>query len=291
MRTGLLLLVIAAPLVAQQQGQVLIERVVTGFRFLNGPTWTPDDTLIFSDTPTDRQLRYTPGKPAPAEVASFAGGISATTFDSKGNMYVAEPRARRITRTDRRGKMEVVAERFEGKKLNAPNDLVVRRDGNVYFTDPAFGEQQDSAELGFYGVFRVTPKGELIAIARWRTRPNGIALTENGRSLYVADSDAQTVHAFDLDKDGGASNDRVVISKIPGAPGGIRTDDSGNIYVAARQVFIYSPQGDLLRTIELQEQPSNLTFGGAMLNHLYVTARTSVYRVELGVKGVVSYLP
>jgi gluconolactonase len=206
-------------------------------------------------------------------------------------MYVAEPRARRIVRTDRKGKMDVVAERFEGKKLNAPNDVVVRRDGNIYFTDPAFGEQQDSVEQSFYGVFRVTPKGELSAIARWKTRPNGIALSENGRLLYVSDSDAQTVHAFDLDKDGLASNDRVAISKIEGAPGGIRTDVAGNIYVAARKVFIYSPKGELLRTIELSEQPSNLTFGDVNFQTLYVTARTSVYRVELGVKGTVSYLP
>ena len=291
MRNPFLLFAIAAALFAQQSGGILVERVVTGFHFLNGPAWSPDDTLLFSDTPTDRQLRYTPGKSAPTEVASMAGGISATTFDTKGNMYVAEPRARRIVRTDRKGKMETVAERFEGKRLNAPNDLVVRRDGNLYFTDPAFGVQQDSVELGFYGVFRVTPKGELSALARWRTRPNGIALSENGRTLYVADSDAQTVHAFDLDKDGAASNDRVVISKIAGAPGGVRTDEDGNIYVAARDVLVYSPTGELLRTIHLAEQPSNLTFGDVNFQTLYVTARTSVYRVELGVKGVVSYLP
>ena len=291
MWTRLLLFAVATIVFAQQPGDVLIERMATGFHFLNGPTWSPDDTLLFSDTPTDRQLRLTPGKSAPTEIASHAGGISATTFDSKGNMYVAEPRARRITRTDRKGNMEVVAERFEGKKLNAPNDIVVRRDGNIYFTDPAFGEQQDSKELGFYGVFRVTPKGELSAVARWSTRPNGIALSENGRTLFVADSDTQTVHAFDLDKDGVASNDRVVVSKIEGAPGGVRADAAGNIYVAAREVFAYSPTGELLRTIHLGEQPSNLTFGDASLQSLYVTARTSVYRVELGVKGVVSYLP
>ncbi len=291
MRTRLLLFALAAALFAQEPGNILVEKVASGFHFLNGPTWSPDDTLIFSDTPTDRQLRLTPGKSAPSEIASFSGGISATTFDTKGNIYVAQPRARRITRTDRKGKMDVIAERFEGKKLNAPNDLVVRRDGNLYFTDPAFGEQQDSAELGFYGVFRVNPKNELSAIARWKTRPNGIALSENGRLLYVSDSDAQTIHAFDLDKDGAASNDHIVISKIEGAPGGVRTDETDNIYVAARHVFVYSPKGELLRTLYPAEQPSNITFGGVDLQSLYVTARTSVYRFELGVKGVVSYLP
>jgi gluconolactonase len=290
MRAAILLVLGFLFALAQPVGEVLIERVATGFRFLNGPTWSPDDTLVFSDTPTDRQLRLTPGKNV-TEVSSRAGGISATTFDKDGRMYIAEPRSRRIIRMDKKGKSDVLAERFEGKRLNAPNDLVVRRDGNVYFTDPAFGTQQDAAELGFYGVFRISPKGELSAVARWKTRPNGIALTENGRTLFVSDSDAQTVHAFDLSGDGVASNDRVVISKIAGAPGGLRTDAAGNIYVAAREVFVYSPKGDLIRTISIGETPSNLTFGDVDLQSLYVTARTSIYRVRLGVKGSVSYLP
>ncbi|MEI9813708.1 MAG: SMP-30/gluconolactonase/LRE family protein [Acidobacteriota bacterium] len=282
--------VLAVAAFAQQAGEVLVERITTGHHFLNGPTWTPDDTLLFGDVPTDRQLRFTPGKGV-AEVGIRAGGVSAVTFDASGRTYFAEPHARRVIRVDKKGKMDVLAERFEGKKLNAPNDLVVRRDGNVYFTDPAFGSQQDMAELGFYGVFRVTPKGELSAIARWKTRPNGITLTENGRTLYASDADSQTVHAFDLDREGAASNDRIVISKVPGAPGGLRTDAQGNIYVAARHVFIYSPKGELVRTIELGETPSNLTFGDVDFQSLYVTARTSLYRVRLGVKGTVSYLP
>lgn len=267
-----------------------MERVATGFHFLNGPAWSPEDVLLLSDTPTDRQLKFTPGKSV-TEVGSRAGGISATTFDTSGRMYIAEPRSRRVVRIDKKGKTDVIAERFEGKRLNAPNDIVVRRDGNVYFTDPAFGLQQDAAELGFYGVFRVSNKGELSAVARWKTRPNGIALSENGKTLYVSDSDAQTVHAFDLDKDGVASNDRVVVSKITGAPGGIRTDALGDIYVAGRDVYVYSPKGELIRTVSVGERPSNLTFGDVDFQSLYVTARTSLYRVRLGVKGSVSYLP
>ena len=290
MRALWILFALAAVAVAQQQGEVVVERIATGFHFLNGPTWSPEDILIFSDTPTDRQLRFAPGKGI-AEIGSRAGGISATTFDTKGNMYVAEHRARRVTRTDKKGKMEVLAERFEGKRLNAPNDLVVRRDGNVYFTDPAFGEQQETAEQGFNGVYRMSPKGELTAVARWKNRPNGITLSEDGRTLFVSDSDAQTVHAFALDKDGIASNDRVVVSKIEGAPGGLRTDVMGNIYVAARDVFIYSPKGDLLRTVQLGESPSNLAFGDVDLLALYVTAGKSLYRLHAGTKGTVSYLP
>jgi gluconolactonase len=278
-------------LVAQPRtNEVIIERVATGYQFLNGPIWSPDDVLLFGDTPTDRLLRYTPGKGS-SEVEVRAGGIAATTFDAKGNMYVAEPRARRVVKLDKKGKMDVVAERFEGKRLNAPNDLVVRRDGIVYFTDPAFGDQQDAAELSFYGIFRVTTKGELSPIARWKTRPNGITLSQDGRTLFVVDSDSQSVHAFDLDKDGGGSNDRIVISKIPGGPGGVRVDADGNIFVAAHDLLVYSPKGELLRTIQLAEKPSNLAFGDPELQTIYVTAEKSIYRVKLGVKGAVSYLP
>jgi len=169
--------------------------------------------------------------------------------------------------------------------------VVVRRDGNVYFTDPAFGNQDDTRELDFYGVFRVTARGQIEAVARWKTRPNGLALSPNGRTLYVSDSDTQSIHAFDLDRPGAASNDRVVVSKIPGVPAGLRTDEMGNIYVAAKNVLVYSPQGELVRTLQVAETPSNLAFGDPDFSTLYVTARSSVYRIKLGVKGSVPYSP
>src|SRR4029077_8549160 len=205
----------------------------------------------------------------------------------KGSLYTCEFRERRITRTDKKGKVDVIAARFEGKRLNAPNDVVVRRDGNIYFTDPAFGNQEDTRELDFNGVFRVTARGQIEAVAKWKTRPNGLALSPNGRMLYVSDSDAQSIHAFDMDRPGVASNDRVVVSKIPGVPAGLRTDEMGNIYVAAKNVLVYSPQGELLHTINMGETPSILAFGDPDFSTLYVTARTSVYRVRVGVKGSV----
>jgi len=190
-----------------------------------------------------------------------------------------------VTRVDKKGKGDVVAERFEGKRFNAPNDIVVRRDGHVWFTDPAFGNQQDRRELDFYGVFHVTPKGEIEAVARLKTRPNGIALGPAGKVLYVADSDARAVRAWDVDKNGAASNARVLVEKIAGVPDGLRTDEKGNLYVAAKNVFIYSPQGEYIRAVELGEAPTNLCFGDADLETLFITAHTSVYRVRIGVKG------
>ena len=267
-----------------------VEVVANGMRFADGPVWSLEDFLLFSDTVTDKQHRFTPGKGV-SDSGSHPGGTAGNAYDYKGNLYTCDFRERRVIRTAKNGKVEVIAARFEGKRLNAPNDVVVRRDGNVYFTDPAFGNQEDARELDFYGVFRVTTRGQIEAIAKWKTRPNGLALSPNGRTLYVSDSDGRSIHAFDLDRAGAGSNDRVVVSKIPGAPAGLRTDEMGNIYVAAKNVFIYSPQGELVRTISMGETPSNLAFGDPDFSTLYVTARTSVYRIKLGVKGAVPYSP
>jgi len=275
---------------AQDAADVRVEKISSGNKFTEGPVWSLDGFLLFSDTATDRLRKFVPGKGV-TEFASKAGGALGNTYDEQGRLYSCEFRERRITRTAKNGKTEVIAARFEGKRLNAPNDIVVRRDGHVYFTDPAFGNQQDSRELDFYGVFHISPKGEIEAIARSKTRRDGIALAPGGRLLYVSDADTHEIRAWDLDKNGAASNEHVVIAKIAQVPGGLRTDEKGNLYVATKGVSIYSPKGEFVRDIELGETASNVAFGDPDLSSLYVTARTSVYRIRLGAKGWLSYAP
>ena len=277
-------MVAAAALGAQDFSDIRVEKVVDGLKFGEGPAWSPEGFLLFSDTVTNQLHKFVPGK-GDSVVTEVAGGPIGNAFDAQGRRYTCEFRERRVTRTAKNGKIEILASRFEGKRFNAPNDLALRRDGQLYFTDPAFGDQQDRRELDFYGIFHVTPKGAIEAVARWKTRPNGIALSPNGRILYVADSDARSIHAFDLDHNGEASNERTAIDKIDGVPDGLRTDEKGNLYVAAKAVFVYSQEARLLGTIPLTETPSNLAFGDPDLETLFITARNMVYRVRIGVKG------
>jgi len=286
MRLPLLLLAVGlAP--AQDFAELKVERVASGFTFTEGPVWAREGFLLFSDVPNNKIWKLAAeGKEVFRDASNGANG---NTFDAQGRLYSCESRTRRVTRTDKKGNLEVLAERWEGKRLNAPNDIVVRRDGHIYFTDPAFGSQADGRELDFYGVYHIPPKGAMALVARPQGRPNGIALSSNGRILYVANSDERNLRAYDLDRNGAPTNERVLISAIDGPPDGIRVDEKGNLYVTAKGVAIYSPQGTLLHTIELPETPANCTFGDPDFGTLYVTARTSVYRIRLDVKGAMQY--
>jgi gluconolactonase len=273
-------------LLSQDFSQVTVDKVAAGFRFTEGPVWSKDGFLLFSDVPSSRILRFTPGG-KPEIFRENSPGASGNALDSQGRLYTCETRARRLIRADKNGKSEVLAERWEGKLLNGPDDVVVSRSGHVYFTDPAFGYQSDQRELDFYGVYQLPPKGAMRLIAKPAGRPNGIALSENGRVLYVSNSDEHNVRAYDVDRNGDVSNERVFVSGIKGAPGGVRTDEKGNLYVAAQGLAIYNPQGRLERTFELSEIPSNCAFGDPDFQTLYITARSSIFRVRLDVRGAV----
>jgi gluconolactonase len=273
---------------AQDYSDLKIDRVAAGYIFAEGPAWSRDGYVIFSDIPGNKLVQLKPGEKA-AVFRENSNGAIGNTFDAQGRLYTCESHSRRVTRTDRKGKIEVLAERWQGKRLNAPNDIVVRKDGQVYFTDPAFGNQQDTRELDFYGVFHISHRGELEVVAKSKGRPNGVALSGNGRTLYVTNSDERNVRAYDLDRNGAASNERVLISNIAGIPDGIKVDEAGNLYIAAAQIEVYSAEGQHLGSFFSSETPSNCAFGDADLQSLYITSRTSVFRVRMNVKGSVQY--
>lgn len=287
MRTAIFIALVSVA-AAQNFDDLKIDRIAGGYVYADGPVWSQDGHLVFSDVPAANVLKWMPGLP-PVVLRDNANGPAGNTFDQQGRLYTCETHARRVVRTDKKGRVEVLADKYQGKRLNAPNDIVVRRDGEIYFTDPAFGKQQDSRELDFYGVYRLSRKGELEVVAKPRGRPNGIAISPNGKVLYVGNSDERNIRVYDLDKTGAASNERVLVPNIDGIPDGIRIDEKNDIYVAARRILVFSPEGKPLGEILTPEAPSNCAFGDPDFQSLYITARTSVYRVRLDVKGSVQY--
>ena len=276
-----LLLIAAFSLTVRGQNffKVDITKLGDGYGFTEGPAWSKDGYLVYSDTANDRLVKWIPGQ-APETYREDAHGPSGNAFDAQGRLYTCETRARRITRTDKNGRIEVLAERWDGKRLNAPAGIAVSNSGQVYFTDPAFGYQSDHRELDFYGIYHIPPKGPMQMVAKASGRPHGIALSPNGRILYVSNADEHNVRAYDLDRSGEASGERVLISNIAGVPGGISVDEKGNLYIAAKGVAIYSPEGRLLHTIEMRDPASACAFGEADMKSLFVSARRAIYRAR-----------
>ena len=273
---------------AQEDEVPSIERVAAAFRFTEGPAWSREGFLLFSDIPNDRIMKYVPGEKT-SVFRENSNGANGNAFDAQGRLYTCESRTRRVVRMDKKGEIQVLAEKWEGKRFNAPNDIVVRHDGHIYFTDPAFGAQSDTRELDFFGVYHITAKGEISVIAKPAGRPNGLALSPNGHVLYVANSDEHNVRAYDMDRNGDASNERVLIAGVDGVPDGIRVDEKGNLYVAGSRVWIYEARGSVTGNLTTPETPSNCAFGDGDLRTLYITARTGLYRARREVKGALQY--
>jgi len=260
-----------------QERVTAVSKIAAGYRFTEGAAWSKDGYLIFSDTPNDRLLKWVPGHMAEV-FRENANGPSGNAFDAQGRLYTCETRPRRVTRTDRTGRIEVLADHWDGKRLNAPSGIAVGKTGHVYFTDPAFGYQSDRRELDFYGVYHIPPKGAMQLAAKLAGRPRGIALSPNGRVLYVSNADGHDIRAYDLDRNGEATGERVLISGLEGVPGAISVDEAGNLYVGVKGVAVYNPEGRLLHTIGLSDPVSSAAFGEGDMKSLFVTARGTVYR-------------
>ncbi|MCU1234372.1 MAG: gluconolactonase [Candidatus Solibacter sp.] len=268
---------------AQEPTELKFERLAQGYRFTEGPAWSKEGYLVFSDTPSDRILKWIPG----SEITVYrteAHGPSGNAFDAQGRLHTCETRTRRVTRTDKTGKIEVLADKWEGKRLNAPCGIVISKTGHVYFTDPAFGEQSDRRELDFHGVYHIPPKGPMTLVAKSAGRPRGIALSPNGRTLYVSNVDDHNIRAYDLDHNGEASNERELIAKIPGAAAGIAVDEKGDLWVAAKGLSVYTPQGKRVQVIELSDTLAGCTFGDFDMKTLFLAARGLVFRARPDVK-------
>jgi gluconolactonase len=256
-----------------------VEKVAGGFTFLEGPAWAKDGSLIFSDIPANRILRWSAGD-GTSVYRDRTNAANGNALDAQGRLYSCERDGRRVVRMETDGRITVIADKWNGERLNSPNDVAVSRTGHVYFTDPASPAILGGQKLGFNSVYHVTPNGALSLVTRSMARPNGVALSPDGRTLYVADSTRRSLTAFALDADGNPGAERLFVANTPGTPDGLRVDPGGSLWIATGGIAIYTSAGELKGVIAVPEAAANCTFGGTDGEWLYITARTSIYRVR-----------
>jgi len=270
-----------------------LTRVATGFGFTEGPVWDERGFLFVSDEEQNKILKvYLDGR---KEELISLGDPDGNTYDPKHRLIDCASVLRAIVTIDAMGKYTILADKFEGKKFNSPNDIIVGPDGALYFTDPTLdlvkGEKQ---EIPFQGVYRLDGKGGVRLLTKDLTQPNGLAFSPDGTRFYVDDSEQRNIRVYDVLTDGSLANGRVfgVEPGGPheGVPDGMRVDQAGNLYVTGpRGIWVWDPQGHHLGTIEMPEQPANLNWGGPRCDTLYITATSSVYALQTTARGHVPY--
>lgn len=267
-----------------------LEKIAGDFQFIEGPIWHPDGFLLFSDIPANIIYKFASNQ----QVEVFrrpSGKANGNTLDKENRLLTAEHENRRVSRTEKDGKVITLADRYEGKRLNSPNDLVVKSDGSIYFTDPSYGISKEQQELGFYGVYRLASDGKLTLLVKDLVLPNGIAFSPDEQKLYVNNSEARYIAVYDVKPDGTVTNERLFAdlkdASQGGVPDGLKVDLEGNVYsTGPGGVWIFSPDGKLLGKISVPETATNLAWGESDRKTLYITGSTSLYRIRLKIAGV-----
>jgi gluconolactonase len=271
-----------------------LEKVATGFGFTEGPVWDPAGFVYVSDEEINKIYRvYADGR---KEELIALGDPDGNTYDQDQRLVDCASVLRAIIRITPDGKYQVLADHFEGKKFNSPNDVVLGPDGAIYFTDPTMdlpkGEQQ---EIPFQGVYRLDAQGGVRLLTKELTQPNGLAFSPDGKKLYVDDSEQRNIRVYDFQPDGTLANGRIFASEAGpqrgGVPDGMKVDRDGNLFVTGPEgIWVWSPEGNHLGTIVMPEQPANLAWGDPDYCTLYITATKSVYKLRTNAKGYVPYL-
>lgn len=267
----------------------IFDKVATGFIFTEGPLWHPEGFFYFVDIRSNLLYRMVPGQ-APEKVRETLGG-NGTTFDLQGRLINCEGDARRVTRTERDGKVTSLIDRFEGKRLNRPNDVICHSNGSLLFTDPGIRVPLAERELENAAIYRIAPDGAVSEVALFEY-PNGLALSPDERTLYVANTRwTQYIHALELDSSGNMVRRRVFADMSAdgtnGVPDGMKVDQAGRVFCTGTGgVWVFEPDGTRIGIIEMPEVCANVAFGGPDLRTLLLTASTSVYTLRVKVPGL-----
>ncbi len=282
-------------------GLAKVEKIASGMRWAEGPVWFGDGRfLLWSDIPNNRIMRWDEESGAVSVFRKPSSNANGNARDRQGRLITCEHDARRVTRTDYDGSITVIADKYAGKPLNSPNDLVCRSDGSIWFTDPPFGI------LGFYeghvakpelptNVYRWDPKSkEIRAVVEDIERPNGLAFSPDESKLYVVEGSKKVIRAFDVVEDGTKlANSRPAVKIDEGGPDGLRVDVDGNLWCGwgggegLDGVAIFNPDGKLIGRIDLPERCANLCFGGRHRNRLFMVASTSVFSLFVNTQGAI----
>jgi gluconolactonase len=282
-----------------------IEKLYEGCRWAEGPAYFPAGRyLVWSDIPNDRMLRFDETTGVVGVFRHPAGYSNGNTVDREGRLVTCEHGNRRVTRTEHDGRVTVIADRYEGKRLNSPNDVVVKSDGSVWFTDPAYGIESDyeghkaESELGACHLYRVDARsGECRIAADDFVRPNGLAFSPDESRLYISDTGVSDergkqrhVRVFQVAEDGRLSGGEVFATCTAGVFDGFRCDDAGRLWTSTGDgVHCYEPDGTLIGKVLVPEITANVVFGGLKRNRLFICATTSLYAVLLAVNGAKTF--
>jgi gluconolactonase len=258
-----------------------VEQLADGFAFTEGPACDAQGNIYFTDIPNARIHKWSLEGNL-STVRENSGRANGLFFDHAGNLLACEGGNRRVTSTSPDGEVTVLADDYEGKKLNSPNDLWIDSRGGVYFSDPRYGSQDGLEQDGFHVYYLTPDRKALRRVIDDLVKPNGVVGTADGKLLYVADAGGGKTYVYRIQEDGSLADRKMF---APVGADGMTLDERGNLYLARDVVHVYSPDGKKLREIEVPEAPSNVRFGGADRRTLFITARKGLYAILMTVRG------